>query len=61
VAPRTTGLLFALFAVAGASFAAGLWALAMRDDWMALVLVGVGAMALRAVWTGARALERGAR
>ena len=61
MAPRLTGLLFALFAVAGAAFAGGLWALALRDDWMALGLCAVGAIALRAVVTGAQAVQRGAR
>ena len=61
MSPRSTGLLLALFVVAGAAFAYGLWALGVRDDWMALVLVSVGAMALRAVLAGVQAVEKGAR
>jgi len=61
VSPRTIGLLLALFAVAGAAFAYGLWALGASDDWMALALVSVGAMALRSVLAGVQAVEKGAR
>ena len=61
MAPRTAALLLALFVLAGMAFAAGLWALAMRDDWMALSLVAIGAVALRSVLTGVRAVEKGSR
>ena len=61
MSPRTIGLLLALLVMAGAAFAWGLWALGVRDDWLALALVSVGAMALRAVLTGVQAVQKGAR
>jgi hypothetical protein len=61
VAPRTAALLLALFVLAGVAFASGLWALALRDDWMALALAGVGALGLRSLLIGVRAVEKGAR
>ncbi len=55
-----TAVLFALFAIAATGFGASLWALTESNDLLALLLGGVGALALRALHQVARIVE-GAR
>ncbi len=57
---RATAVLFALFAIAAAAFGGGLWSLTRDDDLLAILLGGVGALALRALHQAAR-LAEGAR
>lgn len=57
---RATAVLLVLFAIAATAFAAGLWALTEENDLMAILLGGIGGLALRALHQAAR-LEEGAR
>jgi hypothetical protein len=54
---RATAVLVALFAIAAAAFGAGLWSLTENDDLLAMLLGGIGALALRALHQAARIAE----
>ncbi len=54
---RASAVLLVLFAMAAAAFGAGLWSLTQGDDLLAMLLGGVGAMALRALHQAARLVE----
>ena len=56
---RATAMLLVLFAIAAIAFGAGLWSLTEANDLLAILLGGVGALALRALHQAARLVEGG--